>query len=262
MNVGRKRNSSVQEFLFLYILYLSTTREEQTLENGRIANMRNHENPFETHVAEYDQWFDSDNGSRIFLLELDCLQQAIDTTTGRWLEVGVGSGRFAHALGIETGIDTSLAMVKISTERGINACVASGDNLPFDNASFDGVLLACTVCFLHNPQNTLKECWRILRDGGDLAIGFVPANSLWGRYHAMRGKQGHLFYSSARFYMSSEIRSLAESVGLTYRAEHGSTLPFTESLSISEEEDKHPLREESFVVLSFFKTNESKGDRK
>lgn len=65
--------------------------------------MKNQTSPFETHAAEYDQWFDSERGSRIFSLELDCLRQAVDTANGHWLEVGVGSGRFATRWAFEWG---------------------------------------------------------------------------------------------------------------------------------------------------------------
>ncbi|HCW92519.1 MAG TPA: class I SAM-dependent methyltransferase, partial [Flexistipes sinusarabici] len=54
--------------------------------------MKNYDSPFEKYADEYDQWFDSERGSRIFLLELNCLRQILDKKGGKWLEVGVGTG--------------------------------------------------------------------------------------------------------------------------------------------------------------------------
>lgn len=65
-----------------------------------LENKERQKNPFEDHAMEYDRWFDSEKGQHIFSRELDCLKQAIPVPAGRWLEVGVGSGRFAHAIGV------------------------------------------------------------------------------------------------------------------------------------------------------------------
>lgn len=211
--------------------------------------------PFENHSAEYDQWFDSEGGFAIFSRELDCLKQALEPLTGSWLEIGVGSGRFADALKIETGIDPSPAMVAMAMKRGINASLASGENLPFEDALFDGVIMVCTICFLDDPSRTLRECRRVLKRDGRLIIGFIPADSPWGIYHSRRGKQGHAFYSSARFYTAADIRTLAESSGFTFQAEHGCILPTPEDSFFTDNISRQTLREESFFVLSFIKRN-------
>lgn len=222
--------------------------------------MKNQTSPFETHAAEYDQWFDSERGSLIFSQELECLRLAVDTANGRWLEVGVGSGRFANALGVQVGIDPSQEMVGIASERGIEAHLAPGERLPFEDSSFDGVLLVCTICFLNDPRKTLMECWRVLTDSGRLVISFVPSNSPWGVYHSLRGKRGHTFYSSAHFYTSEEIKALAENAGFTCQAEHGCVLPIPDESLGGDDISRVTLRDESFVVLSFFRTNNNKGD--
>lgn len=209
--------------------------------------------PFDTHASAYDQWFDLERGLRIFLIELKCLRKAVDTASGRWLEVGVGSGRFAHALGIHMGVDPSQEMIRMSSARGIKSCLAYGERLPFADSSFKGVLLVCAICFLDNPIATLKECQRVLIDTGQLVIGFVPVNSPWGVYHSRRGTRGHTFYSSAHFYTSEEIRVLAERGGFTFQAENGCVLPTPDESFASDEISGQTLRDESFVVLSFSK---------
>lgn len=215
--------------------------------------------PFEAHADDYDRWFDSERGVPIFDAELDCIRQAILEAHGQWLEVGVGSGRFAQALGIKEGVDPSPAMARKAAERGIMVQIASGEALPYGNASFDGVLLICTICFLRDPTKALRECWRVLRNDGRLVIGFVPENSPWGLYHTTRGGRGHIFYASAHFYKSEEIRALAEDVGFTCLSERGCVLPKPIDFSICDETDRQGLRDESFVLFSFSKIQTDPG---
>ncbi len=48
----------------------------------------------------YDGWYDSAEGRVIFRDEVACIQLLCPERRGRWVEVGVGAGRFASALGI------------------------------------------------------------------------------------------------------------------------------------------------------------------
>ncbi|MCD8565418.1 MAG: class I SAM-dependent methyltransferase [Burkholderiaceae bacterium] len=96
------------------------------------------------------------------------------------MEVGVGSGRFAQALGIECGVDPAPEMAKHARSRGINASVGYGENLPYPDTSFDGVLMVCTICFVENAGEVLSERSRVLKPGAHLLIGFVPLDSVWG----------------------------------------------------------------------------------
>ena len=55
--------------------------------------------PFEQFADRYDAWFDRERGHRIFGVEAQCLRALLEGVPRPWLEVGVGTGRFAHALG-------------------------------------------------------------------------------------------------------------------------------------------------------------------
>jgi SAM-dependent methyltransferase len=66
-------------------------------------------------IAEiYDRWYDSPQGRTIFDAELKCLRLLCPRCLGRWLEVGVGTGRFASTLGISEGTDPSPRMLEIA----------------------------------------------------------------------------------------------------------------------------------------------------
>ena len=170
-------------------------------------------NPFDKYADDYDQWFDSPGGRSIFLDEVSCLRELIPEVKGHWLEIGVGTGRFAEALGIQEGVDPSEAVLQLAANRGVRTCRACGEALPYPDRTFDGLLMVMTICFLSDPQQTLRECFRVLRNDGCLIVGFVPADSLWGRVYARKAREGHPFYSAARFYTREEVVHSAREAG-------------------------------------------------
>jgi len=166
--------------------------------------------PFNDMAAEYDAWFDKD-GSLIFFIELQAFKAVLPSLPRPWLETGVGSGRFAQALGIETGVDPSTRLVKIARRRGINAFQGRGEQEPFDEGSFGTVFLIVTLCFLDSPPNVLKEASRILTPGGKIVLGLVLKESPWGQFYQQKKNEGHRFYKYATFYSLDEVvRFLAQ----------------------------------------------------
>ena len=134
-------------------------------------------NPFDIEANSYDEWFDSPTGRAIFSQELACLRELIGKAEGRWLEVGVGTGRFAQALGIREGIDPSLAALSYASNRGIRTQLGYAENLPYSQNSFDGILMVVTLCFLADPVKAFDQCRRVLKDEGRLIVGLVPTES-------------------------------------------------------------------------------------
>jgi SAM-dependent methyltransferase len=135
------------------------------------------------------------------------------TDQGRWLEVGVGTGRFAQALGVKEGVDPCAPMLEFARQRGVRARRGLGESLPYPDCCFHGVLLVVTLCFLSDPARALRECARVLKEDGYLIAGFVPSDSPWGRLYKRRGRRGHPFYSVARFYDCDEVIRMAVAAG-------------------------------------------------
>ena len=161
---------------------------------------------FDEEANRYDQWFESRKGKAIFEIEKDCLRALVQTVTGLWLEVGVGSGRFAMSFGVTEGIDPSPEMLAIAARHNIHAVRGTGEHLPYRAGIFDGVLMVTTVCFLADPMRTMLECRRVLRHtAGRLVLGIVPAESNWGRLYRTRGDKGHPLYSNATFYTCEQV---------------------------------------------------------
>ena len=165
---------------------------------------------FDTLADRYDRWYDSAKGAAISREELACLRLACPERCGRWVEVGVGTGRFASALGIAEGIDPSPKMLERAARRGIRTHLGNAESLPFPNGTFVGTLMALTLCFVQDAGQALRECARVLRPSGTLLLGIVPADSPWGELYARKAAEGHPVYSLATFRTAAETVELAE----------------------------------------------------
>jgi len=177
-----------------------------------IAGTNSAVSPFDDLAGEYDAWFDKD-GSLIFFIEVQAFKGLLPTMPRPWLEIGVGSGRFAQALGIETGIDPSIKLIEMARRRGINAFLGRGEEKLFDEGSLGIVFLIVTLCFLDSPLEVLKEANRILMPGGKIVLGLVLKESPWGQFYQQKKAAGHRFYKYATFYRCNEVVRLLTRAG-------------------------------------------------
>ena len=170
--------------------------------------------PFNKMASEYDAWFDKD-GSLIFFIEVQAFKTISMSLPKPWLEIGIGSGRFAQALGIETGIDPSINLVKMARQRVIKTFRGRGEHTPFDNGEFGTIFLIVTLCFLDSPLVVIKEASRILAPGGKIVLGLVLKESPWGLFYQQKKDEGHRFYKYATFYSHDEVVSLLTQADFT-----------------------------------------------
>ena len=168
--------------------------------------------PFDELAPEYDAWFDQE-GSLIFFIELQAFKSLLAALPKPWIEIGVGSGRFAQALGIGTGIDPSIKLVKMARRRGINAFQGRGEQELFDEEPFGTVFLIVTLCFVDSPLDVLREANRILVPGGKVVLGMVMKESPWGRFYQQKKEEGHRFYKYATFYSYDDVVRLLVEAG-------------------------------------------------
>jgi len=215
-------------------------------------------NPFDVEASRYDEWFDSPDGRVIFTQEVACLRELMGKAEGRWLEVGVGTGQFAQALGIREGIDPSSAVLAYASSRGVRTQMGYGEDLAYSDNSFDGVLMVVTICFLADPLRVFKECRRILREEGCLVVGLVPADSPWGELYARKGREGHIFYSSAKFYKCEEVIGIADAAGFIFDGARSClfTSPGEPATDLSIHEGV--ITGAGFVALQFTRRNKKK----
>jgi len=166
-------------------------------------------NIFDKHYKRYDRWYDRNRFA--YLSELEAVKKAIPKR-GRGLEIGVGTGRFAQALGIQTGIDPSKNMVALAKKRGVNVRLGYGEHLPFGNAIFDYAAIIITICFAKDPEGVVKEAYRVLKKKGKIIIGIIDKEGFLGKFYQ---KKRSVFYKKANFFSVKEITSLLESAGFS-----------------------------------------------
>jgi SAM-dependent methyltransferase len=168
--------------------------------------------PFDTFASDYDAWFE-DEGKLIFATEVKAFQEVLSLLPKPWLEVGVGSGRFAKALGIKVGIDPSAKLLAIARRRGIKGFQVRGEERFFAEATFGTVFIIVTLCFVDSPVAVLQEAYRILKPGGKIVLGLVLRDSTWGQFYLTKKQEGHRFYKHATFYSYQRVAEFLENTG-------------------------------------------------
>ena len=131
------------------------------------------------------------------------------------LEVGCGGGlllRDATARGARTtGIDHSEDMVALARERapGADVVLAEDKRLPFADETFTAIAMAIVFFFLADPLCVLRECRRVLRPDGRIAV-YTTGPELRGTPAAPEplASRGH-------FYSDEELAGLAHAAELT-----------------------------------------------
>lgn len=105
-------------------------------------------------------------------------ERAAGAARGRVLEIGIGSGlnlpSYGSAVERLEGIDPSPGLLAKAAERvskvafPVHLVEAESEKLPFDDRSFDSIVMTFTLCSIPNTQAALAEMRRVLTAGGDL----------------------------------------------------------------------------------------------
>ena len=164
---------------------------------------------FDENARAYDDWFDGHKS--LYASELEALRILIPET-GKGIEIGVGTGRFAIPLGIKVGIEPSPAMRAIARERGVDAIDGIAEKLPIESEAFDYVLFVTTLCFLESLHQAFNEAMRILKPNGAVVIGFIEKESALGMLYQRR-KADSQYYGEASFHTVAEVIRVLELTG-------------------------------------------------
>jgi ubiquinone/menaquinone biosynthesis C-methylase UbiE len=135
----------------------------------------------------------------------------IELSGKKIIDIGSGPGRDGLLLqqaGKEVVcVDASEAMVKLSSERGLQSVLTGFDNLPFENESFDGAW--SYTALLHIPKKSvevpLKEIYRVLKPSGIFALGLIEGDS--EEYKESSGVDMPRWFS---FYQKDEVIGLCK----------------------------------------------------
>ncbi|WP_457573168.1 class I SAM-dependent methyltransferase [Desulfolithobacter sp.] len=207
---------------------------------------------FHERAREYDSWFED---SLLFDIELAAVRRALDGCPAPRLEIGCGPGRFARALDVQFGIDPAEAALHLASRRGILTAAGIGEQLPVRSASMATVLVLFTLCFVQDRQQVLSECYRVLRPGGRLVLGIIPAGSPWGKLLADKGAQGHPYYQYARFLELDEVDTLLRDTGFTPAGTISTLFQRPEHLEQLEKPRSGADRRAGFCVITACRTS-------
>ncbi len=145
----------------------------------------------------YDAWYDSPKGRALLASEVACLQPLLRQFPGPYLEVGVGTGRFAQALGIGHGVDPSAPALEKARQRDITVVLGVGVNLNFPRERMPETIRDRATSlleaggqgvsrenFLRRLIQDLDRCYGTLED-----FGFAAIAPRWEAYFALRGRR-------------------------------------------------------------------------
>jgi ubiquinone/menaquinone biosynthesis C-methylase UbiE len=138
--------------------------------------------PVRYHSQQAAKW-ESQYKNAVFSARVDVVKNLLadaDLTCQKWLDAGCGTGTLARTLAESRhchvlGVDASAEMIancqsSPNTEFETVEHVAH-THLPAD--SFDGVLCSSVIEYVEDPEATIREFARILKDGGRLLVS-VP----------------------------------------------------------------------------------------
>lgn len=142
------------------------------------------------------------------------LDKFIELSGKKIINIGSGPGRDGLLLQ-QAGkdvicVDASEAMVRLSSERGLQSVLAGFDNLPFEDSSFDGAW--SYTALLHIPKKSvgtpLEEISRVLKPSGIFALGLIEGDI--EEYKESSGVDMPRWFS---FYQKDEVVGLCQKHG-------------------------------------------------
>ncbi|HPX93385.1 MAG TPA: methyltransferase domain-containing protein [Bacillota bacterium] len=164
---------------------------------------------FNERAGEYDAWYE--NNPLILAAEIEAVRQVTPPFEDA-LEVGVGTGRFAQALGVKLGLEPSSGMAAYARARGIEVVEGFAEALPFENESFDAVFMITVDCYLEELSPVLNECHRVLSPHGHLILGHVDIDAPLGAVYEEERDQDP-FYKNAYFRGTKEMLTELDRAG-------------------------------------------------
>lgn len=92
---------------------------------------------------------------------------------GKVLDLGCGVGAFLDHRANTVGADVNPLLVEQCLLKGLDARLIEGSVLPFENGSFDSVVMDNVLEHIQDPESILIEVRRVLRPKGIFLVG-VP----------------------------------------------------------------------------------------
>jgi len=145
-----------------------------------------------------------------------------DRATGRVLEVAVGTGRslpFYTAATSLTAVDLSPEMLAVARRRAearmlpVELLEGDATALPFDDAAYDTVVCALSLCTIPDASAAVAEMARVLVPGGRLLL-LDHVGSTWPPIYAAQWLFERISIRAAGEHYTRRPRLLVEAAGL------------------------------------------------
>lgn len=158
--------------------------------------------------------------------EVDLIAEMVELDrSGTYLDLGCSTGLYARGLSLVldelpgesdvVGIDIAPSMLREAANRSLTAGTtpsfarADAHDLPFQDSSFVGVVCGGTLNELGDPALALRECARILKPGGKVAImGILKSGATRGA-----ALQRLLSVGGVRFFTREGVEGLLHDAG-------------------------------------------------
>lgn len=174
----------------------------------------------DSHVAEYDAWYQTPRGRWIgeteFMLLKSMLRPEQDASL---IDIGCGTGYFTRRLASEVlgdlvGIDPdeeALRFARAHAVRDERYENARGEALSFADGAFDFSVSVAALCFIPDERQAVREMLRVTRKR--FAIGLLNRHSLLWRDKGRGGGKGA--YQGAHWHTAAEVRTLFTGLPVT-----------------------------------------------
>nr|WP_320164228.1 class I SAM-dependent methyltransferase [uncultured Trichococcus sp.] len=173
---------------------------------------------FNNIANQYDEWYSQKKGAFVDRVETDLAFGMLKLEPGmKVLDVGCGTGNFSMKLAemgyVVTGIDVSEEMLKVALRKAAEKSLSisylrmDATELGFDDGAFDVVLTMAAVEFIEDTDRAVEEMFRVVKNGGQVLIGTINADSDWGEYYQTKKLQGNSIYRYAAFKTIGDLKA-------------------------------------------------------
>ena len=135
----------------------------------------------------------------------------------RVLDIGCGTGELLRQfvdLGLQaTGLDPSPYMLDITLKNlgdRVDLYRGFGEDLPFDDNSFNYAIFSTTLEFVEDPRKTIEESCRVAKDR--IFIGVLNRYAIRSVQRRLKGMFKGSIYNHAKFYGVWELKKIVRSI--------------------------------------------------
>ncbi len=166
---------------------------------------------------------------------LNLIRRYVPLENKRMLDIGCGIGTYVSQLRRFSdevyGVDVDPARVKEGGRSVPSLSVARGEELPFQDESFDTVLLHEVLEHVEDDRQTICEAHRVTKVGGSIFIyapnrlyPFETHGFYWGRRYIFRlvpfvnylpHRWRRIFVPHARAYLANDIKGLFQGLAIS-----------------------------------------------